>query len=149
MKIMRRTSEPTSIRNLRREMEQFFDDLIPFSWTREDGGNLLDTWAPTSDISEDEKEYLVVMDLPGIAKKDIKVNFQDGRLTVTGESQKEEKEEKKDYIRRERFKGSFYRSFTLPESIKEDAIKADFKEGVLKIHIPKAEVSKPKEVSIN
>jgi HSP20 family protein len=149
MKIMRRTSEPTSIRNLRREMEHFFDDLIPFSWTREDGGNLMDTWAPTSDISEDEKEYLVVMDLPGIAKKDIKVNFQDGRLTVTGESQKEEKEEKKDYIRRERYKGSFYRSFTLPESIKEDAIKADFKEGVLKIHIPKAEVSKPKEVSIN
>ncbi len=149
MKIMKRPSEPTSIRNLRREMEHFFDDMIPFSWTRENGGNLMDTWTPTSDISEDEKEYLVVMDLPGIDKKDIKVNFQDGRLTVTGESQKEEKQEKKDYIRRERFKGSFYRSFTLPESIKEDDIKADFKEGVLKVHIPKAEVSKPKEVNIN
>ncbi len=149
MKIMKRPLEPTSIRNLRREMEHFFDDMIPFSWTRENGGNLMDTWTPTSDISEDEKEYLVVMDLPGIDKKDIKVNFQDGRLTVTGESQKEEKQEKKDYIRRERFKGSFYRSFTLPESIKEDDIKADFKEGVLKVHIPKAEVSKPKEVNIN
>lgn len=149
MKIMKRPSEPQMIRNLRREMEHFFDDMIPFSWTREDGGNLMDTWTPTSDISEDENEYLVVMDLPGIDKKDIKVNFQDGRLTVRGESQKEEKQEKKDYIRRERFKGSFYRSFTLPESIKEDDIKADFKEGVLKVHIPKAEVSKPKEVNIN
>ncbi len=149
MKLTKKGTEPSSIDMLRREMDQFFDDMIPFSWSRENGGKELRTWSPNSDITEDEKEYMIRMDIPGMEKENIKVNYQDGRLTITGERKMEESEEKKDYIRRERYSGSFYRSFTLPEAVKEDQIDATFKDGVLKLVVPKAEVVKPKAIKIN
>jgi HSP20 family protein len=149
MKIMKRTAEPSTIEMLRREMDHFFDDLVPFSWTRENGGKGLESWSPNADISEDDKEYLVRMDIPGMEKKDIKVTFQEGRITVSGERTSETKEEKKDFIRKERSHGSFYRSFTLPDVINKDQIEASFKDGVLKLTIPKAEVVKPKPIKVN
>jgi HSP20 family protein len=149
MKLAKRTHEPGTIELLRREMDQFFDDMVPFSWTRENGGKGLSTWSPSADITEDEKEYMVRMDIPGIEKGDIKVNFQDGRITISGERKTQEKEENKDFVRQERFYGSFYRSFTLPEKIKEDQIQATFKNGVLKLVVPKAEVVKPKSIKVN
>jgi HSP20 family protein len=149
MKLTKRKSEPTSVEMLRREMDHFFDDLVPFSWDRENAGRPVTSWSPSADISEDEREYLIHMDIPGMDKNNIKVHFQDGRITITGERTSEEKEEKKDYIRQERFTGSFYRSFTLGDTIKEDDIKATFKDGVLKIQIPKAEAVKPKSIKVN
>lgn len=147
--LKKRVNEPSPIDMLRREMDLFFDDMVPFSWSRGNGGKELDTWTPTADISEDENEYVIRMDIPGMEKKDIKVNFQDGRITITGERKMEEKEDEKDFIRRERYRGSFYRSFTLPETIKEDQIHASFKDGVLKLTVPKGEVVKPKSIKIN
>jgi HSP20 family protein len=149
MKLKKRAAETSTIDMLRREMDQFFDDLVPFSWSRENGGKELSSWAPSADISEDEKEYMIRMDIPGMEKNDIRVNFQDGRITITGERKIEEKDEKKDYIRKERYHGSFYRSFTLPETVKEEGIQANFKGGVLKLIIPKAEIAKPKPIKIN
>lgn len=149
MKLTKKTREPGTIDMLRREMDQFFDDMVPFSWTRDNGGKGLSTWAPNADITEDEKEYLIRLDIPGMDKNDIKVNFQDGRITITGERNVEDKEEKKDFIRQERYYGSFYRSFTLPEKVKEDQIKANFSNGVLKLTVPKAEVVKPKSIKVN
>lgn len=149
MKIAKYRPKTSTIDVLRREMDQFFDDLVPFSWTRENGGKLMESWTPSADISEDKKEYLLRMDIPGMEKKDIKVNFQNGRITVTGDRKVEDTEEKKDYIRKERYEGSFYRSFTLPEAVKEDEIDANFKNGVLRITIPKAEVVEPKSIKIN
>ena len=148
MKMIKR-EEPTTIDMLRREMDHFFDDLVPFSWRKENGGSDLRTWAPSADISEDDHEYLIKIDIPGMEKKDIKVNYQDGRVTITGERKTESKEEKKDYIRQERYQGGFYRSFSLPDTIKEDEIHATFKEGVLKLVIPKAETVKPKSIKVN
>jgi HSP20 family protein len=148
MKLKKRNNGPDSLEVLRREMDHFFDDLIPFSWTREMGGDKMETWAPSSDITEDKNEYVIRMDIPGMEKKDIRVNYQEGRITITGERKTEEKEEGKDFIRKERSHGSFYRSFTLPESVKEDNIKASFKDGVLKLVIPKAEVVKPKSIEV-
>lgn len=148
MKLSKRTGEPGAIELLRREMDQFFDDLAPFSWGRENGGRALRTWAPSADITEDEEEYQIRMDIPGMEKNDIKVNVQDGRITITGERKTEEKEEKKDFVRQERYQGSFYRSFSLPDKLKEDAIQASFKDGVLKLVIPKAEVVKPKAIKV-
>jgi len=133
---------------LRREMDQFFDDLIPFSWMRENSGNTMESWMPTSDISEDDKEYLIKLDLPGMEKNDIKVSYQDKRVIISGERKSEEKEEKKDFIRKERYYGSFYRSFTLPEAVKEDNIQASFKDGVLKLVMPKTEVAKSKTIKV-
>lgn len=149
MKLTKRQGMPNTIDTLRREMDLFFDDLVPFSWAKDNGGKELTAWTPSSDISEDEKEYLIRMDIPGMKKEDIKINFLDGRITITGERQMEEKEEKKDYIRRERYRGSFYRSFTLPEKIKEEDIQANFKDGVLKLVVPKAEVVKPKSIKVS
>jgi len=145
----RRANGPDTLDTLRREMDLFFDDLTPFSWNREHGGRKLSSWTPNSDITEDEDEYMISMDIPGMEKDDIKINFQDGRITITGEREMEEKEEKKDYIRRERYEGTFYRSFSLPDTIKEDDIKASFKNGVLKLVVPKAEQVKPKSIKVN
>jgi len=149
MKITKRKSEPTAIESVRREMDRFFDELTPFSWMREtNGGSRMDVWAPNTDMSEDENEYVIKMDIPGMTKDDIEVNFEDNRIIIRGDRSEEEKEEKKDYIRKERYEGSFYRSFTIPKTVDEDQIKAKFEEGVLKINLPKAEVSKPKEVKV-
>lgn len=149
MKITKRKSEPTAIESMRREMDRFFDELTPFSWMRENnGGSIMDVWAPSTDMSEDENEYVIKMDIPGMTKDDIEVNFEDNRIIIRGERSEEEEEEKKDYIRKERYDGSFYRSFTIPKTVEEDQIKAKFEEGVLKINLPKAEVSKPKEVKV-
>jgi len=149
MKLTKREIEPNAIDLLRREMDHFFDDFVPVRWSRENGGKNLGSWTPSADITEDEKEYLIRLDIPGMEKNDIKVNFQDGRLTITGERKSEEKEEKKDYVRQERYFGSFYRSFTLPEKIKEEAIEATFKNGVLKLVVPKGEIKKAKPIKIN
>lgn len=148
MKLTKRTQEPNSLDMLRREMDHFFDDLVPFSWSHNNGGKAAATWAPSADVTEDENEYMIRMDIPGMEKKDIKVNYQDGRLTVTGERKSEEKEEKKDFIRRERYYGSFYRAFTLPEKVKDDKINASFKDGVLMLKVPKAEIVKPKMIEV-
>ena len=150
MKVAKRPHEPGTIDLLRREMDQFFDDLVPFSWTRENAGKgLTAAWSPSADMTEDEKEYMIRMDIPGMSKDDIKVNFHEGRITISGEREAEEKEEKKDFIRQERYVGSFYRSFTLPDNVKEDQIQAKFKNGVLELTLPKAEVVKPKAIKVN
>ena len=148
MKMIKR-KEPRAIDMLRKEMDHFFDDLVPFSLRKENGGSDLRMWSPSVDISEDESEYLIKMDIPGMDKKDIKVNYQDGRLTVSGERKTETKEEEKDYIRQERYRGSFYRSFTLTDTIKDEEIQATFKDGVLKLVVPKAETVKPKSIKVN
>ena len=148
MKMIKR-EEPRAIDMLRKEMDHFFDDLVPFSLRKENGGSDLRMWSPSVDISEDESEYLIKMDIPGMDKKDIKVNYQDGRLTVTGERKTESKEEKKDYIRQERYRGSFYRSFTLSDAIKDEEIQANFKDGVLKLVVPKTETTKSKSIKVN
>jgi HSP20 family protein len=145
--LMKRTSSP--LESMRMEMDRLFDDLIPFSWRRDENTIGFETWSPRTDFIENDKEFKVHLDLPGMTKNDIKVNFQDGRLSISGERKQAAENEKDDYIRRERYYGSFYRTFTLPEAVKEDKIKATFKDGVLWVTVPKAEVSKPKEVKID
>lgn len=149
MKLKKRNSEPGTIDLLRREMDRFFDDLVPFSWLGGETGTVMDSWMPRTDISEDEKEYVIRMDIPGMDKSDIKVNIQDGRITVTGERKKESTDEKKDVIRSERSYGSFYRSFSLPDTVLEEKIEASFRDGVLKLVVPKAEEMKPKSIKVS
>lgn len=149
MKLTKTRNGPRTVDMLRREMDHFFDDLVPFSWNRDQSDETLRTWMPSADITEDEKEYQILMDIPGMDKNDIKINIQDGRVSVTGERKTEEKKEKADYVRQERYYGSFFRSFKLPDKIKEDDIQASFKEGVLKLLIPKAEIVKPKSIKVN
>ena len=105
-------------------------------------------WAPLVDITEDDKEYLIKAELPEVKKEDIKLMAHDDVLTITGERKYEKEEKGKKYHRVERAYGSFERSFTLPEDADEGKIAAEFKDGVLKVHLPKSEKAKPKSIEV-
>lgn len=105
-------------------------------------------WAPLVDIVEDEKEYLIKAELPEVKKEDAKVTVQDDVLTIAGERKYEKEEKGKKYHRVERAYGSFERSFTLPEDADGAKISAEFKDGVLKVHLPKSEKVKPKSIEV-
>lgn len=106
-------------------------------------------FVPSVDLSEDEKNVYVHVELPGLAKEDVKITVDENNvMTVRGEKKREEKKEEKNYYRLERCFGAFVRSFPLPVEVKADAIDATFKDGVLSITLPKAEPSKPKEREI-
>jgi HSP20 family protein len=103
---------------------------------------------PLADIVEKEKEYLIKLDLPQVPKEDVKVTFDDGVLTVRGE-RKVEKEEKGDKVHRtERFYGVFERSFVLPDDVEAKGIRAESKDGVLTMHIPRMAHEKVKPLAI-
>lgn len=148
MRSLIRRSETSPIEELRREMDHLFDEMVPFSWSRQRGGNGFDLWAPNTDMVETDNEYVIRVDLPGIPKDEVNINFKDNRLTISGERKQEEKEEKDNYMRQERYYGNFLRAFTLPNAVKEDDIKAKYKDGVLTVTVKKAEESKPKTVKI-
>ena len=105
-------------------------------------------WAPLVDITEDEKEYLIKAELPEVKKDDVKVSVQDGILTIAGERKSEKEEKNKKFHRVEWAYGSFSRSFTLPEDADADKVAGDFKDGVLKVHVPKSEKAKPKKIEV-
>jgi HSP20 family protein len=105
-------------------------------------------WSPLVDITEDDKEYLVKAEIPEMKKEDIKINVHDDVLTVSGERKYEKEEKNKKYHRVERAYGSFMRSFTLPENADGTKINAEYKDGMLKIHLPKTEQAKKKAVEV-
>ena len=105
-------------------------------------------FAPSVDIAEDNERYVVTVELPGSKKEDITVEMKDQVLTIRGEK-RNEREEKREHSRWvERSYGSFSRSFALPANAVADRIKADFREGVLTVEVPKAEETKPRAISI-
>jgi HSP20 family protein len=105
-------------------------------------------WTPLVDITEDDKEYLIKAELPEVKKEDVKVTVENGTLTITGERKFEKEEKGKKYHRIERAYGSFMRSFTVPEGAAGDKVSADFKDGVLKVHLPKSAEAKPKSIDV-
>ncbi len=105
-------------------------------------------WMPTVDISETDAEYLIKAELPEVKKEDVKVTVEEGVLTLQGERRQEKEEKGKKYHRVERSYGSFVRSFTLPESVDEAGVKAEYKDGVLSLHLPKTEKVKPKAIDV-
>ena len=106
------------------------------------------SWAPAVDVSETEAELVIRAELPGLSQKNIELNLQDNVLTLKGEKQQEQKEEKENFHRVERSYGSFSRSFTLPVNVNAEAVQATFKNGVLEITMPKAEEAKPQKIEI-
>lgn len=105
-------------------------------------------WSPAADISETEQEYLVKAELPGVKREDVKVTQDDGVLTIEGERKYEKSEKDEKTHRTERFFGSFTRSFSLPDNADAKNIRAETKDGVLNVYIPKLKVEKPKPVQI-
>jgi HSP20 family protein len=105
-------------------------------------------WTPTVDISETDGEYQIKAEIPDVKKEDVKVTLEDGVLTIQGERKQEKEEKGKKYHRIERSYGSFVRSFSLPDVIDEEKVKAEFKDGVLSLHLPKSEKAKPKAIEV-
>ncbi|HXG46610.1 MAG TPA: Hsp20/alpha crystallin family protein [Methylomirabilota bacterium] len=105
-------------------------------------------WAPLVDITEDEKEYLIKAELPEVSKENVKVSVLNGMLTLSGERKFEREEKDKKYHRIERSYGSFLRSFALPEGTDPAKVTAEFKDGVLTVHLPKEEKGKTASVEV-
>jgi HSP20 family protein len=136
------------------DVDTLFNRLMPggfANWPRfaTEASRQLD-WAPSADISETDKEYLIKAELPAVKKEDVQVMFDDGMITIKGErkQQKEDKNEK--YHRTESFYGSFERRFSLPDNVNSDAISCESKDGILTVRIPKTQVikDKPKQITI-
>lgn len=106
-------------------------------------------WAPAVDIVENENEYLIKAELPEVKRDDVKVTVQNGTLTISGERTMEKEEKGKKYHRVERAYGHFARSFSLPEDADPTRIRAEFKDGVLNVHVAKSEQARPKRIEVN
>jgi HSP20 family protein len=105
-------------------------------------------WMPAVDVWETDRELVYAFDLPGIPKDEISIEFDAGALTISGERERSESTEGDRFYRYERRFGSFSRTVGLPQGVSEDGIKADYRHGVLEIHVPKPESPKPRRIQI-
>ncbi len=105
-------------------------------------------WVPSVDVSETEGEYQIKAEIPDVKKEDMKVTVENGVLTIQGERKYEKEEKGKKYHRVERSYGSFIRSFTVPDLVDEEKVKAEFKDGVLNLQLPKSQKAKPKAIEV-
>jgi HSP20 family protein len=133
-----------NLSTLQDEMNRLFD-------TRAGQGehSALTSWAPAVDIYETENELVLKADLPGFNENDIDVRVENNTLTVHGERKFDQTVKEESYLRVERSYGSFSRSFGLPNTVNTEAIKAEYKNGVLSVELPKRAESKPKQVKVN
>jgi HSP20 family protein len=140
---------PTSIWDFMSEVDRIFDEAWRpgLELERRPQGNL-PAFQPQVDVREKGDCYLLAFDLPGMSKDQIKIDFQDGRLTVSGERSFENKTEDDKFHRVERSYGRFERTFQLPNEVDGDKIQARFEDGVLEVLVPKTEVKRPKSIAI-
>lgn len=134
-----------SMEQLRREMGRLFEGQPS---TEEESSIATSDWVPAVDIQENDAEFLIHADIPGVDPDDIDVHMEDGMLTIKGERDTETKEEKNGYKRVERQHGTFYRRFSLPDTANADKISAKSKNGVLEITIPKQEKAQPRKIEV-
>ena len=106
-------------------------------------------WNPAVDLYEKDDHFVIKAELPGVDKKDISIDLKDRVLTLSGERSYENEVKEDSHYRRERSCGKFQRAFTLPADVDSDKIKAEFKDGLLQIEVPKPEEQKPKQVTIH
>jgi HSP20 family protein len=130
-----------------RELDDFFRRYSPMARAGQNA-NIGADWAPAADISETEKEYLIKAELPDVKKDDVKVTFNDGVITIAGEKKQDRQEKDEVSLRVESFYGMFSRSFALPENVDEAGIRAESKDGVLRVHVPKKMEVEKKQVNI-
>lgn len=122
--------------NLQEELDRLFESPLT-------------GWAPALDVHEDKDNFIVRTELPGLKREDIEVSLQDGTLIISGERKVEEKREGVEVHRQERFYGKFQRALTLPAPVAADKVKAQYKDGVLTITLPKTEEAKPKQIDVS
>jgi HSP20 family protein len=137
--------EPSRGTTLHEQFNRVFGDMLE----RAGDESNLTPWAPAVDIFETGHELVVKADLPDVNPQDLDIRVENNILTIRGERKFENKTNGEDYLRVERAYGPFSRSFSLANSVKSDAIKADYQNGVLTLSIPKREEAKPKQIKVN
>ena len=131
--------------SLQEQLHRFFHEALDRS--SDEGG--LTAWAPAVDIYETEHELVVKTDLPDIRPEELDIRVENNILTIRGERKFEKKVDENNYLRLERTYGSFSRSFSLANTVNSEAIKAEYKDGVLTLNVPKREEAKPKQIKVN
>lgn len=146
MAIMRWQPQRDVLWNVQNEIGKLFDDLLerPLTDTRPGG-----RWFPDVDVEERDESYLVSMDIPGMQKEDLKVTMEGSTLKIRGERKQVREEGDDSYHLNERRYGIFERSFTLPNTVDAGKIRADYRDGVLEITVPKAEEAKSREIQVD
>ncbi len=132
-----------SINSLTRNMSRLFEDIL-----ERDEESSAFGWTPRVEVTEFEDHYQVDAELPGMERKDIKVELNNQILTISGEKHAESEKKDRNIHLRERVFGSFSRSFQLPAHVKSEKINAEYKNGVLTLRLPKVEEAKPKQIEI-
>jgi len=138
--------EPFEFDRLRREMDRLWDSFLekgPGRRLRKEG-----EWLPSLDVTETKGDLIIKAELPGMDPKDIEVSLNEGVLTIRGEKKQEKEEREEGYHLIERSYGNFTRSIRLPKDVQSDKINASFKNGVLKVVLPKSEETKKREIKI-
>jgi len=136
--------EPWSLLNqLHREMDSMFRP-----GSEDESALATSDWNPAVDIKEEDDAFVIYADVPGVDPKDIEVHMEHGVLTIKGERQSETQEERENYRRVERVRGSFYRRFSLPDTADADKITARSEHGVLEVRIPKQEKVQPRRITV-
>jgi HSP20 family protein len=135
---------------LQERMNRLFDESYRGGrGTAEDEWSLGGSWAPAVDIYEHEGNIVLTAELPGVDPKDVDIRLENNVLTLRGERKWSKDVDRENYHRVERSYGSFTRSFTLPNVVDTEKIKADFKDGMLRLTLPKREEARPKQIAIN
>jgi HSP20 family protein len=132
----------TELAQLQNEMSRFMNGLL------EGNGRSTQSWIPTADVWETEQEVVYAFDLPGIPEDKISVELDEGALTITAEREREQKVEDGKFFRFERRFGTFTRTIGLPQGVTEESVKAEYKHGVLEVHVAKPEQPKPRKIQI-
>jgi len=146
MNTVTRWDQSRGLTSLQDQVNRFFVD----NFTRDRSGHAdLATWAPPVDIYETENELVVKADLPDLQDKDIDVRVENNTLTIRGERNFEKDVNEDNYLRVERTYGSFMRSFSLPNTVSSESIRAEYRNGVLTLRMAKREESKPKQIKIS
>ncbi len=131
--------------DLRDEIDRLFEaPLAGFA----NASHLLSGWTPALDVYEDKENFVVKAELPGMKKEDIDVSIHDGGVSLSGERKGETKHQDAEVYRAERFFGRFQRTVTLPAPVAADKVKAQYKDGVLTITLPKTEEARPKQINV-
>ncbi len=134
-----------ALNELHRELSRVFDRDVPSGASSLAGNN----WTPHVDITENDQAYAVIADLPGVKPEEVEVSLHNSVLTIKGQRDSEiSRERAGEYKRQERFRGTFFRQFTLPEQTDEENITATANHGVLEIVIPKAEKTRPVTINV-
>ena len=150
MDILRGMINQDSLRELENMSQRLNGVLRGRSTPREDREEAmaLADWIPMVDVVETEGEFLLHAELPGVEKKDVKLSIERGILTLAGQRDQPKEEKGRRYHRIERTYGRFARSYTMPELVDEQKLTAEFRNGVLTVHLPKSEKAKPKSIEV-